>query len=116
MTRVGNTDQIMALVRAQIQRMAKRERTGAAGKSETRRSDSLTPRERLETLAAMRGLDDEEFSRALIRALLIEELDDGVAGSLGFLSVVERTCVALNADLETSAAIKQLRREIQSGS
>ena len=115
MTRVGTTDQIMALVRAQIQRMAKRERAGATGKTEAGRADTLTPRQRVEALAAMKGLDEEDFARALIRALLTEELGEGVAASPGFQSVVERRCAALEADAETRIAIKGLRGEVQAG-
>lgn len=115
MTRVTNTDQIMALVRAQIERMAKRERGGAAGKAEARRTDTLTPRQRVEVLAAMKGLGDDDFARALIRALLTDELGDGVAASPGFQSVVDRTCAALDADTETRAAIRELRDEVPTG-
>lgn len=115
MTRVSNTDQIMALVRAQIQRMAKRERAGTTGKADSARSHSLTPHQRVETIAAMKGLDDDEFARALIRALLTQELGEGVAGSPGFQSVLDRTCAVLAADPETRATIKQMRGQVQQG-
>lgn len=115
MTQVGNIDQIMALVRAQLQRMAKRERGGAAGKPETRRADTLSPRQRIEALAAMKGLSDKDFARALIRALLLEELGEGVGGSPGFQSVLERTYSALDVDADVREAIRGLRDEVQAG-
>jgi hypothetical protein len=114
MTRVGNTDQILALIRAQLQRMAKRERGDAAGKTESGR-DTLTPRQRVEALATMKGFSDQDFARALIRGLLAEELGEGVASSPGFQSVLERTYAALDADAETRAAMLALRVEAQLG-
>lgn len=113
MTRVGTTDQILALVRAQLQRMGRRERGESAGKAGGERAETLTRRQRVQALAEMRGLSDEQFGRDLVRALLTDELGEGVAATPGFQSVIERTYSALEADPETRAAIRGLRNQMQ---
>lgn len=109
MTRVGNTDQVLALIRNQLQRMAKRrpgEKTGKTGKLDTR---TLSPQERVRALNAIGDLSDEDFTRDLVRALLGEALGENVTASPEFHAVVERTAATLRADPEIAALLGQVR-------
>lgn len=113
MTRVTNTEQVMALVRNQLQRMAKRERTDASQKA--RKSDEarpLTPRERVQALGALEDLSDEDFTNSFVRALLSEEFGGEVTNSPGFQQVIEKTAGAMRADPEIAGLLKRVRGEL----
>lgn len=110
MTRVGNTDQIMALVRSQLKRMTKRERS--AGGDKVNQADSpraLSQNERIQALSAIEDLSDEEFARGLVRAFLSEEFGEAVSNSSGFQQIVERTAGVMQADPQISALLRQVR-------
>ncbi|GAA4044816.1 hypothetical protein [Parerythrobacter jejuensis] len=112
MTRVGNTEQVMALVRNQLQRMARREKsekTQKAGKPEAR---TLTSRERVQALNAIKDLSEEDFTQSFVRAMLSEEFGEKVSNSPGFQQVIERTASAMRADSEIAALLNRVRGEL----
>ena len=112
MTRVGNTDQIMALVRSQLQRMAKRERSGKNQKVDRPGTRVLTQQERVQALREIRDLTEEEFTRGLVRAFLTEEFGEAIAGSSGFQQAVESTSRVIQADPQILALLRQVRQEL----
>ena len=112
MTRVGNTEQVMALVRNQLQRMAKREQTSKTGKVDRKETRRLTPRERFDALNSIEGLSDEEFDQGIVRALLTEEFGEQVSNSPGFQELVDRTLGVLRSDPQVAALLRRLREEL----
>lgn len=112
MTRIGNTEQVMALVRNQLQRMARREKADKTQKSRQPEARTLTPRERVQALSAIKDLTDEDFTQNFVRALLGEEFGDGITASPGFQLVVERTAKAMRADPEIAALLKRVRNQL----
>lgn len=109
MTRIGNTDQILALVRSQLQRMGKNARSESASKVRGKDPHRLTASERLSALQAIDGLSDDEFARGLVRSLLTEELGEQVSNSAGFQQLVDRTTAIMQADAQTASLLRKLR-------
>lgn len=109
MTRISNSEQVLALVRAQLQRMAKRESTATkthTGKPGTR---PLSQREMIDALNSIEGLSDDDFVRGFVRALLTEEFGERHANSPEFQSVVDRTASVIQTDRDARAMLKQVR-------
>ena len=100
MTRITNSEQVMAAVRAQLERMAKRNKAAAAGKTAKPEVNSMNARQMVETLSAIEGLSEEDFTRGFIRALLTEEFGEKIANSPEFQRVIDRTAKSMMADRE----------------
>lgn len=109
MTKVTNSDHIMALVRNQLQRMSERGKTGKARRPGKTQSRILTAHERVRALSAIQDMSDEEFTRNLVRSLLSEELGERISVSSGFQNVVERTTQALRGDPEIVELLRRVR-------
>ena len=109
MTRVGNSEQVMALVRQQLQRLARREKTARSSRTERSLPAGLSERQRLRALGAVESLTDEEFCRDFVRALLTEEFGEAVGNSAGFQRVIERTSAAIQNDAEVVGLLKEVR-------
>lgn len=86
MTRIGNVDQVLLLLREQLQRAGKGRQ--AARKS---RSGPVTPRplDRVRALAAMASLNDDELRRAVVRGILTEELGEAVGNDAALQAIVD---------------------------
>ncbi len=109
MTRISNSEQVLAVVRAQLQRMAKRDKAGSKGRTEKAETKALGTRQMIDALNAIEGLSDEDFTRGLVRALLTEEFGEKVANSPEFQSVVDRTAAAMRSDEATRAMFAEVR-------
>ncbi|WP_432200690.1 hypothetical protein ACRAQ7_14315 [Erythrobacter sp. W53] len=112
MTRISNTEQVMALVRNQLQRMAKRERDDKTQKTQKADARTLTQRERVVALNAIKGLSEEDFTQNFVRALLTDELGEKVSHSPEFQAIVERTAKTIRADKTVQSLIKQIRGQV----
>jgi hypothetical protein len=89
MTRVGNVDQVLLLLREQLQRTAKGRgaaknassgRAGAAGKR---------PLDRVRALAAFDSRDEDEVRRAVVRGVLTEEFGEAVGNDAALQTIVD---------------------------
>lgn len=89
MTRIGNVDQILLLLREQLQRTDKRR--GAQPKSASTRAEAAAarPLERARALAALESLSDEEKRKAVVRGLLTEEFGEAVGNDAALQSIVD---------------------------
>ncbi len=112
MTRVGNTEHIMALLRSQLHRMAGRDRTQRSRKPGEPASREPTTQERIQALAEIENLSDEEFCSALVRTLLADEFGDAVANSAGFQHIVTRTSNAMRTDREIAQLLRTVRQSL----
>lgn len=86
MTRIGNVDQVLLLLREQLQRAGK-------GRQAARklRTGPVAPRplDRVRALAAMESLNDDELRRALVRGILTEEFGEGVGNDAALQAIVD---------------------------
>ena len=107
MTRVTQTDQIMHLLRQQLQRLGKNTkgtRTAATGKSAAQRQSPLT---RVTALAALDNLPDDDLAKALVRALLTEEFGEALASEPRFARIVEDVHRMIAEDAQTGPLLAQ---------
>lgn len=89
MTRVGNIDQVLLLLREQLQRVGsnrERSRSAAAGKVER---SVARPLDRVRALAALDTLGEEEVKRAVIRGILTDEFGEDVGNDARLMEIVD---------------------------
>jgi len=96
MTRVGNIEQVMMLLREQLQRSnlgRGPERKGAV------RVGAATPRplDRVRALAAFEDLPEDEMRRAVVRGILAEEFGDALGADAGFTPLIDEVAAAIEA-------------------
>lgn len=80
MTRIGNVDHVLLLLQQQLQKLdgsGRKDRTRKTGK--TSRNESQSSLNRVVAISGKEELDDETFARALVRALLVDELGEALA-------------------------------------
>jgi len=88
MTRVGNIEQVMLLLREQLQRST---RARGPDRKGTERIDVATPRplDRVRALAAFEDLPEDEMRRAVVRGMLTEEFGDAIGTDAAFTRLVD---------------------------
>ncbi|MEP9403190.1 hypothetical protein [Sphingomonas sp. VNH70] len=92
MTRINGADHVLLLLRDRLTRGTGTARTQATARSER------APVDRLRAMAGFDALDPDERRRAVVHALLLDELGDAVANDAAFRSVLDRV-VRIVADL-----------------
>jgi hypothetical protein len=111
MVTISNIDLVMAALRSRLQRIAadkRADKTRAVRPSRLARNDE---RRRVEALAAMRQLPEEEFDRALVRAMLETELGEAVATDARFQRIVDHTTQVLRESPELRSAFRQIQSD-----
>lgn len=86
MTRIGNVDQVLLLLREQLQRAGKGRQ--AARVSRTGQS-APRPLDRVKALSALGELNDEDVRRALVRGILTEEFGESVGNDAALQRIVD---------------------------
>lgn len=114
MTRIDQVDQALLLLREQLQRMGKL-RGRQAGKTGGKGRATERPMARLAGLASLDSLPDEQFRRTLVRALLAEELGDGIANDPAFGSVVDDVFRIIGESEEGQRLMAQAALQVRSG-
>lgn len=109
MTRITNADQILALLRAHLDR-AERARA-SSNKAPPRERSDAGPVERLRTAAAASDMTDDQLDRALIGALLAEQLGPNVAASPAFHTLVSEVATIIERDSETKKLLAAARQQ-----
>ncbi|MDZ7282788.1 hypothetical protein N4G62_12195 [Sphingomonas sanguinis] len=84
MTRIIGAEHVLLLLREKLARAGQRR----AGPSATARTDPR-PLDRLRAMAGFDALGEEERRRAVVHALLAEELGDAVANDAAFGAVLD---------------------------
>jgi hypothetical protein len=86
MTRVGNVDQVLLLLREQLQRTDGKKRTD---RGTGVRKASARPLDRVRALAALDSLNEDEVRSAVVRGLLTEEFGEAVGNDPALHAIVE---------------------------
>lgn len=115
MTRIGTVDQVLLLLREQLDRAGRKERGSRASRLGRAERADVRPLERVRVLAALDALGEEEKRRALIRGLLAEELGEAV-GSDAALQALADNVARIIGEMPGGAelfgrALAQLRGE-----
>lgn len=95
MTRISNTEHVLLLLRAHLERAAR-----ARGKPVGRASDTPNPGalERLRRTTPTSSLSDSEIADALVEALLLEEFGQDLANDPHFLDMSRRVAAIIKSD------------------
>lgn len=115
MTRITQSDQIMQLLRQQLQRLGQTTRSArgkGVSKHEAQRQSPLT---RVSALAALDSVSDEDLTKALIRALLTEEFGDAFANEVKFDRVVSEVHRMIAEDADTARLLARGLGEVRGG-
>lgn len=90
MTRISNVDQVLLLLREQLQRTGGGR--GATAKARVARAEasSARPLDRVRALAVLDTLDEEELRRAVVRGLLAEQLGEAVGNDSAMIAIVDQ--------------------------
>ncbi|MDQ4087016.1 MAG: hypothetical protein M3177_03225 [Pseudomonadota bacterium] len=109
MTRITNVDQVLLLLQEKLRRMD-RSRTARTG-----RPSAATPRPlaRLQALAALDHISEEDFKRTMVRALLTEELGEGLGNDPAFQTVVDDVFRIISASEQGRELIEQAARQLR---
>lgn len=112
MTRINQANQILLLLQERLQRLER----GRSGRSAGTAASTPRPLTRLQALTALEQLTDEDFNRTMVRALLIEELGDGVANDPAFEGVAQDVFRILADSEEGRRLIEQAARQLRAAS
>jgi hypothetical protein len=103
MTRISPADQILLLLRAQLERAdrAKRQTARRTGSTSQAKGNAI---ERTREILRNDDLPEQDARRALISALLLEDFGEVSVNDPQFQSLVDRVVTAIEAD-ETAKAL-----------
>ena len=112
MTRISNSDQVLILLREQLQRIGgtRKERTGR-----TARTQGATPRPIARLQAVASNEEGEEFRRTLVRAILTEEMGEAMANDPSFQAVVDNVYRMISATPDGQELIDRAGRQLRGG-
>lgn len=114
MTRIGNVDQVLLLLREQLQRAGSNREADRSGKATRANAAAPRPIERARGLAALDALSEEEVRRAVLRGLLADALGEALASDPGFQAIVDEVFAIIAAMPEggdlLDRAVAQLRK------
>lgn len=110
MTRISNTDQVLLLLREQLQKLGqnRKERTSRSG---TVRKSTPRPIARLQAMASYE--EGEEFRRTLVRAILTEEMGEAMANDPSFQAVVDNVYRMISATPDGQDLIDRAGRQLR---
>lgn len=94
MTRIGTIEQVMLLLREQLQR-SNRGRGPEHKRAEQAGVATPRPLDRVRALAAFDDLPEEEMRRAVVRGMLAEEFGDAIGTDAAFTRLVDEVAHAI---------------------
>lgn len=112
MTRINQVDQALLLLQEKLQRLNR----GRAGRTGGATAATPRPLQRLQGLAALDHLSDEDFKRTMIRALLAEELGEAVASDPAFQGVVDEVFRIVSDSEQGRRMIEQAAHQLRAAS
>ncbi|WP_448661544.1 hypothetical protein ACG3SL_12850 [Sphingomonas sp. CJ20] len=100
MTSIGNVDQVLLLLREQLQRTGRNRGASRRGRTAASGASSARPLDRVRALAALDTLDEEELRRAMVRGLLAEQFGEAVANDPALIAIVDQVSRIIGETLE----------------
>lgn len=117
MTRVSNVDQVLMLLRQQLQRMTAGERAKRSAKTGAPRPQQRkSAAKRIEALSQAGEFGDEELARMLVRALLVDEFGDAAANDHRFQKLADDVHRLIAADPKANALLRDALRKVGASS
>ena len=116
MPRIGNVDHVLMLLQQQLQKLdgaKKREATSKTGRIAHEQDRSSL--RRISEISANRDISDEDFGRALIRAILVDELGDGLSEDHRFDTLVAQVYDTIAQDDKFSQLLEDAAAEARAG-
>lgn len=115
MTRISNVDQVLMLLRQQLQRLGKADRSAKGSSTAAMRAEHRPPAPiRIEAVLRDAPLSEEDLARTLIQAMLVDEFGEAVANDHKFQNVSAEVYRLVAQDPEASrvlsAALAGLRK------
>lgn len=111
MARITNADQVLLLLRAQLERADKLKR-----RATTRTPSGETPKqsavERLRAVVADKDIPEDQLHRALISALLVEDFGEEALNQPLFQNLVSRVTETIMKDKDTKALLQRAVRTL----
>jgi hypothetical protein len=99
MTRISNVDQMLLLLRQQLQRMERPDHARRGAKAaKSGASQRQGAAQRIEALAQAGDMSEEEFARSLIGALLVDEFGEAAANDHRFQKLTDEVHRILSSD------------------
>lgn len=107
MTRITNNEQILAIVRSQLRRMAKQGKTARSSRAALSGAQMLSSREKVEALTGIEDMTERELAEGFVRLVLAEEFGEELSATPAFQRVVERTAKLLGEDGELAGILER---------
>lgn len=111
MPRISNTDQILLLLRQQLQRMSGKSKTDRTKRPSAEALHKTTVG-RMKALSQLGELSDEDFERALIQGLLLDEFGEGLVNDHRFQRLVDKVAAVINSDEKSRDLLRLAKTEL----
>ena len=115
MVTIGTADPMLALVRAQLERLAKAKSGRSAAASGKTDTASAPAKGRIQAIAGLADLPEEKFKRALLGVLLTHEFGENVAADPRFQSVIDRAAEMMTGDPRLADMLADVRLGLLTG-
>lgn len=112
MTRISNNDQILLLLRQQLQRMSGEKQTRRAGSATAKRQAEKAAVARLKALAGVEEFGHDEFERALVQGMLIDEFGEGIINDPRFQHLVDQVWKIISGDEQSRHLFAEAKKEL----
>lgn len=112
MTRITNTDQVLLLLRAHLERAERTKRSTRSGKVTPRKR---TTTERVADIASDSQASQEDIHRALITGILVEEFGAGIAADARFQGLIIEITRMVSSHPECADAVDRAIEQIIAG-
>lgn len=108
---LSNVDRLVLLLRQRLQERDRTRKTpGASVRSKTLPPPGPTA---AQALAAMDGVDDRQFRRAVIQGLLTDQLGPAILNDASFQQVVDRVVGAIEGDDQGRLLLDRIASEMK---
>ncbi len=110
---ISNTDRLVMLLRQKLQERVKTTSSGRTGAKQ--KPDRSTPAEAtgLESLAALGGVDDRQFRRAVVHSILADQFGPDLINEAQFQQVVTRVTDVIESDPAVAQLLDQVVADLR---
>lgn len=112
MTKISNVDQVLLLLRQQLDRMATRAPARRTTKTGSATGAERKALHRVRALAALGNLSDEDLERSFIHGLLVEQFGDDIANDPQFQRTVADVHRVIASDDASRRLLGQATRRL----